>query len=63
MIGQMNNDDTIFLLARELEWAEAFLQDFPDCTLGHLYFSLLECELTKAEKHHARLNWETGRPE
>ncbi len=54
----MSNDDTIFLLARELEWAEAFLVDFPDGALGRLYFALLERELTLAEKAREGLTWE-----
>ena len=49
------HDDTILLLARELEWAEAFLQDFPDCELGRMYFLLLERELTRAERQQTRL--------
>ena len=45
----MMTEDTALLLARELEWAEAFLEDAPDCELGWLYFRLLERELARAE--------------
>lgn len=48
------HDDTILLLARELEWAEAFLEDYPECELGRIYFFLLERELTLAERQQAR---------
>ena len=46
----MMTEDTILLLARELEWAEAYLEDYPDCELGRLYFHLLERELGTAER-------------
>ena len=43
-------EDTILLLARELEWAEAYLEEFPDEELAWLYFHLLQRELTRAEQ-------------
>ena len=49
----MMTDDTLMLLARELEWAEAYLEDYPDCDLGWLYFHLLERELGTAERRYA----------
>ena len=49
----MMTDDTLMLLARELEWAEAYLGDYPDCDLGWLYFHLLERELGAAERQCA----------
>ena len=49
----MTTDDTVLLLARELEWAEAFLEDFPDCEIGWFYFHLLERELARSEKSDA----------
>ena len=51
----MTTDDTVLLLARELEWAEAFLEDFPNCEIGWFYFHLLERELTRAEKSDATI--------
>ena len=45
----MMTEDTVLLLARELEWAEAYLEDFPDCDLGWFYFRLLQRELTREE--------------
>ncbi len=59
----MSGDDTIFLLARELEWAEAYLRDFPECVLGQLYFSLLERELTAAEREREQWLREIRRSE
>ena len=46
----MMTEDTLMLLARELEWAEAYLENYPDCQLGRLYFHLLERELAAAER-------------
>ena len=46
----MMTEDTILLLARELEWAEAYREEFPDCELGRFYFHLLERELEAAER-------------
>ena len=43
-------EDTLLLLARELEWAEAYLEDFPDDELGWFYFHLLQRELTREEQ-------------
>ena len=50
----MMTEDTLLLLARELEWAEAYLEDFPDCELGWLYFRLLQRELAREEKDALR---------
>ncbi|MBV9849133.1 MAG: hypothetical protein JO250_05530 [Armatimonadetes bacterium] len=51
----MMTEDTLLLLARELEWAEAYLEDFPDCELGRFYFYLLQRELARAEENPPRL--------
>jgi hypothetical protein len=51
----MHNDDTHLMLARELEWAEAFVEDFPECEIGRLYFSLLKRELAAADAEQQRL--------
>ena len=53
-MGNMITEDTIFLLARELEWAEAYLEEYPDCELGWLFFYLVERELGAAEADGGR---------
>lgn len=45
----ISNEDIVLLLARELEWAEAFLEDHPECEMGWLYYTLIQRELTKEE--------------
>ncbi len=41
-------DDSILMLARELEWAEAFAADYPDCGMGQVYLDFLRHELVTA---------------
>jgi hypothetical protein len=51
----ITTEETVFLMARELEWAEAFVEDHPSCELGMIYFKLLERELAAAEEAHEQL--------
>ena len=37
--------DTLLLLAREQEWAEAYCADFPLCELGLVYLDFLRREI------------------
>ncbi|MDQ2800362.1 MAG: hypothetical protein M3Y13_12065 [Armatimonadota bacterium] len=37
--------ETLLLLAREQEWAEAYTEDHPDCTMGRVYLDFLRREL------------------
>ncbi len=39
------SEETILLLAREMEWAEAYLQDYPECRMGQIYFDFLRWEM------------------
>ncbi len=37
--------DTLLLLAREQEWAEAYTADHPGCDLGQVYLRFLRSEI------------------
>lgn len=37
--------DSLLLLAREQEWAEAYAADHPDCDLGQVYLRFLQTEI------------------
>ncbi len=37
--------DTLLLLAREQEWAEAYAADYPGCDLGQVYLRFLRAEI------------------
>ncbi len=37
--------DTLLLLAREQEWAEAYTSDHPACALGQVYLEFLRREI------------------
>ncbi len=39
--------DTLLLLAREQEWAEAYAVDHPHCDLGHVYLRFLHDEIAR----------------
>lgn len=39
--------DTLLLLAREQEWAEAYAADHPDCELGLVYLRFLRAEIVQ----------------
>ena len=38
-------EENILMLARELEWAEAYAEDHPVCSLGQVYLDFLRWEL------------------
>ena len=44
-------EENLLLVARELEWAEAYAADYPECGMGELYLDFLRWELitTQAE--------------
>ncbi len=37
--------DSLLLLAREQEWAEAYADDHPGCELGQVYLRFLRAEI------------------
>ncbi len=43
------SEETILLLARELEWAEAYAADHPRCRMGRLYLEFVRRELVAAQ--------------
>ena len=42
-------EENILTLARELEWAEAYAADYPECGMGELYLDFLRWELVAAQ--------------
>lgn len=38
-------EENLLTLARELEWAEAYAEDNPNCRMGHVYLDFLRWEL------------------
>ncbi len=42
-------EENILTLARELEWAEAYAADYPECSMGELYLDFLRWELAAAQ--------------
>ncbi len=44
-------EENVLALAREMEWAEAYAEDHPECSMGTLYLNFLRWELvmTQAE--------------
>ena len=42
-------EETILTLAREMEWAEAYAVDHPDCPMGSIYLEFLHRELVTAQ--------------
>ena len=42
-------EENILILARELEWAEAYVADHPKCGMGRLYLDFLHWELVTAQ--------------
>lgn len=37
-------EENLLLVARELEWAEAYAADHPECRMGRLYLDFLHWE-------------------
>jgi hypothetical protein len=42
-------EENLLLVARELEWAEAYAADHPKCRMGRLYLDFLHWELVAAQ--------------
>lgn len=42
-------EENLLLVARELEWAEAYAADHPECRMGRLYLDFLHWELGAAQ--------------
>lgn len=42
-------EETVLMLSRELEWAEAYAEDNPQCSMGRIYFDFLRWELVRAQ--------------
>ena len=42
-------EENFLMLARELEWAEAYAADHPDCAMGRVYLHFLQWEMITAQ--------------
>ncbi len=42
-------EENILALVREMEWAEAYAEDHPGCSMGALYLNFLRWELVTAQ--------------
>lgn len=42
-------EETILMLARELEWAEAYAADHHNCAMGRVYLDFLRWELVTVQ--------------
>ncbi len=42
-------EENVLVLARELEWAEAYAADHPECSMGRLYLEFLHWEMVAAQ--------------
>lgn len=42
-------EENVLVLARELEWAEAYAADHPKCGMGRLYLDFLHWEMVTAQ--------------
>ncbi len=42
-------EENFLMLARELEWAEAYAADNPDCPMGRVYLDFLQWEMITAQ--------------
>ena len=40
---------TVLMLARELEWAEAYAENHADCRMGRVYLDFLHWEIIMAQ--------------
>ena len=43
-----DKDDIVMMMSREVEWAEAYLADNPDCEVGAIYLKFVQRELSSA---------------
>ena len=41
-------EETVLLLAREQEWAEAYVADHPNCQFGQIYLDFLHREMVQS---------------
>lgn len=42
-------EENFLMLARELEWAEAYAADHADCSMGRVYLDFLRWEMISAQ--------------
>ena len=42
-------EETVLMLAREIEWAEAYAEDNPQCQMGRVYLDFLRWEMVRAQ--------------
>ena len=42
-------EENLLLVARELEWAEAYAADHPECRMGRLYLDFLHWEMVAVQ--------------
>ncbi len=42
-------EENLLLVARELEWAEAYAADCPQCRMGELYLNFLRWEMVAVQ--------------
>lgn len=42
-------EENFLMLARELEWAEAYAADHPACPMGRVYLDFLQWEMITAQ--------------
>ncbi len=42
-------EENLLILAREMEWAEAYAQDHPDCRMGLIYLDFLRWEIISCQ--------------
>lgn len=42
-------EENLLLVARELEWAEAYAADCPECRMGRLYLDFLHWEMVTVQ--------------
>ena len=42
-------EENVLMLVRELEWAEAYAEDHPACSIGKLYLDFLRWEMAAAQ--------------
>jgi hypothetical protein len=42
-------EENMLTVSRELEWAEAYAADYPECSMGQLYLNFLRWELIRSQ--------------
>ena len=47
--GWSPEEETLLVLAREMEWAEAYAADHPACAMGRVYLDFLQWEMVTAQ--------------